>query len=195
MGLWNESLKAAPAFILQVPLLAWIISGDWKYGWFALMALVFGEFANVGEKYAFRHLGASSWGKRPSGCGTHNGKECVGCGAFSNPGEVSHSWGMPSGHAQITALAACFWTIYLVKSESDDNLVHVIVASVLLWLLAMSVWVQRVMVHCHSIPQVLTGAIFGTGFGVLSYAISQWVFPDKFISFIASVPNRNEAPR
>jgi len=118
----------------------------------------------------------------PSTCGTNTGIDCVGCGAF--PGrEAKESWGMPSGHAQTTAFAATYWTIYVIKKYNKDKKdgkkaskgqMYGSIAA--MWLLAIAVWIQRIYSKCHSLSQVIIGALIGVGLGFLGYYASSKIF-------------------
>lgn len=96
------------------------------------------------------------------------------------------TWGMPSGHTQVAAFAATFWTIYIalrVKNEKDpdkkkERWVQTSIGIPIIWGLVIIVCVQRVVVKCNTILQVSAGAIFGALLGLISYAICAKIFPD-----------------
>lgn len=122
----------------------------------------------------------SKLGMRPSGCGGKVNNNCTGCGIYPSFGKTSRTWGMPSGHAQITSFAATYWTLYIwskYKNEKDLKIkkelkVKAIVSTILMWCLSFLVWTQRVYSECHNIPQIIGGVIFGVLFGFLSYRIT-----------------------
>jgi membrane-associated phospholipid phosphatase len=185
-------ITSSPYTIYQAGILASIVTGDPKYVVFTLFAIIMGDGFNALEKkIAKKIMGSdSSIGKRPSGCGLGNGKEdeCTGCGIYPSFGNKSVTWGMPSGHAQITSFAATFWTIYVwmkYKNETDIEKkqilkIKAIVSTIIMWMLSAGVWCQRVMSSCHNIFQIIVGVIFGIIFGVIAYIISNFIFKNKY---------------
>ena len=184
-------LTSSPYTIYQAGLLAWLVTGDIKYGVFTFLAVIMGDGANYFEKkiarYVMEKLGYKKEGARPNGCGTSSGENCTGCGIYSSS-KTSHTWGMPSGHAQITSFAATYWTIYVwikYREETDKEkkqalFTSAIVSSIVMWLLAFAVWSQRVYSKCHSIFQIIVGMVIGIGFGILGYWVS---------SYLKNIPN------
>ena len=100
-------------------------------------------------------MSKSNIGKRPSGCGNKSDKSCTGCGIFPSPGKISTTWGMPSGHAQITSFAATYWSIYLwMKYKQEENIdvkeslkKHALVGTILMEVLCLIVCYQNVIVY------------------------------------------------
>ena len=151
-----------PYTIYITSLLAYLVSGDYKYALFFAFAILFGDGANALEKKIFKTASnKAKYGKRPSGCGNKKGI-CTGCGIYPEFNKKSKTWGMPSGHAQITSLAATFWTLYLIenyKENKSKDITKLIVQVVFLWILALSVWIQRIYSRCHSVQQVISWRI------------------------------------
>ena len=177
----KNTLTSMPYTIYVASLLAFLITGDNKYGLFFIFAILLGDGANMLEKKLFKMISKQAeYGKRPSGCGTRNGKVCTGCGIYSNPLKSSKTWGMPSGHTQITALAATFWTPYLIGKNKDKKIKRLEFRIILLWVVAIMVWIQRIYSRCHSLFQVGSGAVIGIGFGILSYYLCRKINKDKF---------------
>jgi len=187
ISIGKNILTTSPYTIYQAGLLAWLVTGDSKYGFFTLLAVVMGDGFNALEKQLAKKIMGpkSTLGARPSGCGGVK-NACTGCGIYPPSGKTSHTWGMPSGHAQITSFAATYWTIYVwtkYREETDEEkkqalLTSAIVSSIVMWLLALSVWSQRVYSKCHSVFQIIVGAMIGAIFGVVGYVISSKVFED-----------------
>ena len=185
-------ITSSPYTIYQAGILASIVTGDPKYVVFSLFAMIMGDGFNALEKKIAKKIMGddSSIGKRPSGCGIGNGKEddCTGCGIYPSFGNKSVTWGMPSGHAQITSFAATFWTIYVwmkYKNETDIEKkqilkVKAIVSTIIMWMLSAGVWSQRVMSSCHNIFQIIAGVMFGIIFGIIAYKISTCIFKNKY---------------
>lgn len=179
----------SPYTICQSGILATIVTGDPKYILFSVLLLIMGDGFNALEKKISKQiLGSdSSVGKRPSGCG--NGQSttnCTGCGIFSSCGVESKTWGMPSGHAQITSFAATFWTLYVwlkYRKETDPEAkriakIKAITSTTIMWTLAACVWSQRVISMCHSIPQIIVGVLAGMILGFIGYFISTFIIKD-----------------
>ena len=99
-------------------------------------------------------------------------KNAINCGCFidpNNPAKKSTSFGAPSGHAQI------MFTIATFISLSLNNKLY----SILLYLLAVYGGYTRIMMNCHTLSQVIMGAIFGVIIGYLcfivyDYCLSNW---------------------
>lgn len=193
-------LTTAPYTIYQAGLLAWLVTGDFKYGFFTLLTFVMGDGANFLEKkFAKKIMDVDdlvSIGERPNACGMVKTQDreisCTGCGIYPSSfyDEKNKTWGMPSGHAQITSFAAMYWTIYLWTKyrEATRNmkpcpqqkslLTRAIISSVVMWLLAFMVWSQRVYSRCHTKGQIFVGFVIGSLLGVLGYFISSKIFKD-----------------
>ncbi len=160
--LFKNIITSSPYTIHQTALLSWLISGDSLYGKFFALS-VSNELLNVMEKWAMRRMAPSKWGKRPNGCGTN----MEGCGIFPSNGKCSTSWGMPSGHAQITSCAAMFWTLHILKQRQLSRIGKEHAVVVVLWLLVCVVCSQRVHSQCHSVPQVVCGVLVGSLVGYI----------------------------
>ena len=186
-------ITSSPYTIYQAGILASIVSGDPKYILFSVFAFIMGDGFNALEKKIAKQIAKkimgddSCLGQRPSGCGNgQSTKNCTGCGIYPSRGTESKTWGMPSGHAQITSFAATFWTLYVwlkYKNETDPEPKRLaknraISSTAIMWTLAAVVWSQRVISLCHSIPQIIVGVIFGILFGVLAYFISTFIIKD-----------------
>ena len=191
-------ITSSPYTIYQAGILASIVTGDPKYILFSIFAFIMGDGFNALEKKIAKKImgNYSCLGQRPSGCGNglRNGRrKCTGCGIYPSHGTESKTWGMPSGHAQITSFAATFWTLYVwLKYKKDPNPEaknKAIASTAIMWTLAVCVWSQRVISLCHSIPQIIVGVIFGILFGALAYFISTFIVKDMPVA--VNSPNRN----
>lgn len=172
-------ITSAPYSIYTAGILAWIVSGNPQYGFFSLLAIIMGDGFNALEKQIAKKLMGknSTLGARPSGCGGSTNNNCTGCGIYPTAGGHSHTWGMPSGHAQITSFAASYWTTYIwMKYKQEINPVekkkikqHAIVSTIVMWSLALVIWTQRVYSRCHTIFQIVIGMIIGSLLGIFGY--------------------------
>jgi hypothetical protein len=181
-------ITTSPYTVYQAGILATIVSGDPKYALFTGLAFIMGDAFNAGEKLLSKKiLGEnSSIGQRPNGCGNgYLDSDCTGCGIYPSTTK-SLTWGMPSGHAQITSFAASYWTIYLWMKYLNETDIeakkvaknHAIVSTIIMWVLAACVWSQRVISMCHSILQIIAGVLFGTILGFIGYFISTLIIKE-----------------
>ena len=178
----KNNLVLTPTAVASATVLATVVSGDMQYLFFAGLLVVVGLINRALKSLTKSMSMFKNTGPRPSTCGTNTGIDCVGCGAF--PGrEAKESWGMPSGHAQTTAFAATYWTIYVIKKYNKDKKdgkkaskgqMYGSIAA--MWLLAIAVWIQRIYSKCHSLLQVIIGALIGVGLGFLGYYASSKIF-------------------
>lgn len=185
---FKNIITSSPYTIYQTGLLAMLVSGDVKYGFFTLLAIVMGDgFVFVEKSISKKIMGENSKkGNRPSGCGNRKEKNCSGCGIYSEKDSFSSTYGMPSGHAQITSFAASYWTVYVwMKYISEKNISkkkklkdYAIISTIIMWSLVMVVCGQRIYSKCHSFLQIIVGLLFGTIFGILGYFISTLLFKD-----------------
>jgi len=196
-------ITSSPYTIYQAGILATIVTGDYKYIFFSLLAFLMGDGFNAIEKNIVKNLLSNNKFQkiiqRPDGCGIGKyvenvgerdnwnklGEQFTGCGIY--PGtKKSTTFGMPSGHAQITSFSSTFWSIYvwmkyihekdLSKKSKLKN--QAIVSTVIMWSLSLVVWTQRVVSGCHSIFQIIIGVVCGIIFGILGYYISSLVLKD-----------------
>jgi len=71
---------------------------------------------------------------------------------------LKKSYGMPSGHSQVAGFASAF--VWWDATQMQQ---------IALALATLATLVQRVVSHCHSVPQVLSGFAVGAVFGLLCY--------------------------
>lgn len=85
-----------------------------------------------------------------------------GCGCFANlKMDGSKSFGFPSGHAQIVAFTAMFYTLYFGFCYK----------SLFMWIYFLIVCSQRIYIGCHNIFQVIGGSVIGTILGYFYYQL------------------------
>lgn len=100
--------------------------------------------------------------------------------------KIATSFGMPSGHSQITWAVAVYWLIVLYykdrENESEQQFKEkYIPTAIAIILLSLVVSFSRVRKGCHTIQQVIIGGIIGAGTGVLAFQL-QPDFSKKEIS-------------
>lgn len=162
----EKILIFVPYTIYQASLLAFIISGKIVYLYFTIVYMIFGELLNVLLKKGFSSILPVSISSRPSICGNSTGLNCNGCGIFPT-NNYNHTLGFPSGHAQMTAFACMFWTLYILESNHKNKYISIAI----LWLLTISVFIQRIYSKCHSVIQVSVGAIIGIIFALITFKL------------------------
>jgi len=116
-------------------------------------------------------------GRRPNGA--------TDCGAFLNfNNKLATSFGMPSGHSQLTWMVAAYLICYLYAErdtliEKTNKWKHhsravSIVFSVIIVLFAINVSYSRVYVeYCHTIQQVVIGGLLGVIMGIGVYVVQK----------------------
>ncbi len=80
------------------------------------------------------------------------------CSICNDGGDYSNRIGMPSGHVLMTTFIVY---IYLLDLSNNSNFYQYICGILIIFLVALS----RVKKQCHTIPQVIVGAVLGILFG------------------------------
>jgi len=177
-------LIGMPQIINLTSILSIIITGNIDLSYFLIYNLTFGNGLNALIKYILQktQILPKKIGQRPSGCG---GKKirglCRGCGIDANyQNKVgSTTYGFPSGHSQGTALAAAFWTLYIINSNKKLHVGHY-VSIILLWVITIAVMKQRMDCKCHNIYQVTTGMVLGLVLGIGGYYLCNKLAPNTY---------------
>lgn len=115
-----------------------------------LMAYVVGFMVNTKINEALKILIKQP---RPKGCEEEFGKD------------TAHHYGMPSGHAQMAFFSIAF--IYLTTKNQIVFLWMCLLGSITLY--------QRYNRKCHSIPQLVMGAVTGSIISMSIYWITKYV--------------------
>lgn len=157
----NKVLQAAPLIVYSIGLGAFFLTGEKLYLIFTIGVFFFGSILNK----LFKNITQTYFGnfkilQRPNPPKT-------GCGMFDDctfPG--SRSFGFPSGHAQIVAFAATFWSLYFWHTQRD------MARGIILFLLALLVGYSRIENGCHNTLQVAGGYLFGITFGALYFFLN-----------------------
>lgn len=128
-------------------------------------------------------------GDRPPGA--------INCCAFidwTKCNKLSDSFGMPSGHSQLAWFCFIYGTLYMATHIRKTNIdrykgrIWFIVSSCILLIMAITLSYSRVYLGCHTIQQVILGALIGIGFGLLSFWISSMIIDnDKDVDIFSSV--------
>lgn len=168
-------IQASPYFIPITILLSLLVtegSVRWPL-YFVFFYILFGDLANYCEKLITKKMFPTTPEFiRPS-------PPITGCGVFKDcNANGSKTFGFPSGHAQITTLAAMFWSLYVYRQTSLST-THKIIRISIMWILAILVWYSRVYIGCHNWIQISGGVVMGSLFGILSYFIVEDICAPK----------------
>lgn len=99
-------------------------------------------------------------GTRPSGA-----KDCS---DFIDPdNRLSSSYGMPSGHAQTSALFCTFMILMIINERYSKKLK--MVKCLFILLLTIAIMVSRIHFGCHTPQQVIVGGLIGTILGFIFF--------------------------
>ena len=99
-------------------------------------------------------------GERPQGA-----KDCS---DFIDPdNRLSSSYGMPSGHAQTSALFCTFMILMIINERYSDKLK--MVKCLVILLLTIAIMVSRIHFGCHTPQQVIVGGLIGTILGFIFF--------------------------
>lgn len=142
----------SPVIIYFAPLLGFLINQEPVNLYFFASSLLFGEVGNRLLKNTTKLLGPDFQPfQRPN-------PPLGGCSVFYDP-VSSGSWGMPSGHAQIAFMAGVFWVLYIFDNYKLTT--SRVFSIIVLLFMSLFISLSRVMIGCHTIPQVVIGGIIG----------------------------------
>lgn len=145
---------------------------------FAFGTLLFGFTGNIYLKQLSQYLFANFKPfQRPNppktGCGMF--PNCRGKHNISNRISGMYTFGMPSGHAQISTMFAVFWSLYLIN-QNDEMTIGKYMSIISLILFTIIVSYARIYVGCHNTIQVMVGSLIGLIFGIILYEISNRIY-------------------
>lgn len=155
MDLLNQGISLAPYAIVIISLLAFLISNDLLYIRFAFYSFLTMLLYTFLKKMAEKSDLPDYLVNRPR----------------NTLGYCSSDSGMPSGHAMIAGLTASFWLMYIWNQ--DETRLSKIVRSSLVLIIAGLIFWNRIENDCHTITQVLVGAIIGIILGMSFWSIEQ----------------------
>ena len=172
---FENALTASPTIIVATGLVALLLSKNVKLPLaFLVGEYLFGFSLNRLLKKGLKKMRPNrvDW-KRPVD------HPSTGCGSFPNPNynrDRDESFGMPSGHAQISAFAAAYLSVLILDRQKKNNVGVVdsnceklksFVVIGILWIIHYMIGGMRVKIRCHTKKQVLMGTIIGGIMGVL----------------------------
>ena len=159
--------RAWPVIIIIVPFLSYFLTNDISLLLLSVMLVLVDKFFTPFLKnFVFKNLmGSKSYpilgtGTRPKGA------KDTGC--FLTKKDIpSDTYGMPSGHAT----SAWFFSIYTINKifNSSMNQITKILGISLFIGLGFAIMYSRLIFRCHTIQQVIIGAILGSILGTLYY--------------------------
>ena len=165
-------LRAYPVIMMYSTLLLYIMTSDFDY-LYLFFALWIGEGINYNLKYNFfRPIFGDNIPFLGRGARPYGAKQC---GLFLSKKQKKKltSYGMPSGHSQNAALFSTFLILKLLNNKSNiSNLIKI--AYITIW--GLSVMISRWVFKCHTVQQILIGAMLGSFFGFSAFKIKDYVF-------------------
>lgn len=149
-------LEAFPFFIMAISIALAIVTKKVVWIYFSAGAIIC-EILNKIEKKGIQLISNDKIFERPN-------PPKHGCGWFhkDSPG---NTYGFPSGHAQFCGFFSVFWTLYLLKEKSK----YYVTLILAVWMIALTVTVDRVYIGCHNVLQVSVGFAFGIVYGWFCY--------------------------
>lgn len=164
--------RTLPAIIIISPILYGIVVHDHRAFIFSMMCLSCSGLNYVFKVYIFRPLYSFFQDENRNIPFLGRGTRCIGamnCGCFIIPtrsNQLSTTFGMPSGHVQITAFFSTFCSLY---SKS-------FITALVLWLMTIYMGMERIRLRCHTVQQVIVGGIIGYVLGWLCFNSIGYMF-------------------
>jgi dolichyldiphosphatase len=172
MNIFDIVARAYP-LIIQVIVLGHFIGTRNKESIYLFVWFLFNEFINKSSKlllksvFKDKEIPILGKGERPQ---TKN------CGMIAD-GSKSSSYGTPSGHSQF----ASFFSLYSVLVINDLPIEQAVkyVYFVLLGLVAIWIMYTRLQFKCHTIQQIIFGALIGGILAFIAYKIKKTTMVNK----------------
>ena len=92
------------------------------------------------------------------------------CGAFIDeytPNLLSNTYGMPSGHSLESMIISVFLIMYV--HTYHKNSLNKTILIIALGLVGISICISRVILGCHTIPQIIIGGVLGSIIGYYGF--------------------------
>jgi membrane-associated phospholipid phosphatase len=141
-----EGFKDLIVYLLSIsPIFLYIISAGLYFTTFNTVHLkaIAGMIGTVGSSEFLKYNVIGSLSPRPD--------DATDCNLFCNDGKQGNKPGMPSGHSSHVSFFSGFY------AQQTNN----IYAQSALAVYALMVMISRYMKHCHTIPQIISGALYG----------------------------------
>ena len=185
INILDNLLSSMPYNIYLSSFVVSIVTCNYNLLYFTLYIILFGDGLNALTKQILKKskLIPDNFGLRPSGCGGNKIKNmCRGCGIYPKYSDStgSRTFGFPSGHAQITSLAASFWIIYIIKKNKHKITHKHYISIILILCIFVLVCRQRLKSKCHNLFQIIGGTIYGTILGISGYYLCNKISPETY---------------
>ena len=158
--------RAYPMFVVLYSFLNGLLDNGRESILFGSYLLVMDIFNHILKHWVFKPMmKGKCWPILGYGC---RPPKCRNTGLFKDGG-VATSYGMPSGHAQISWIFTTYWILKL-WNDGERSIESKILPIMLLLGTAMLVCYSRVRwAACHSVQQVIVGTIIGISLGFVGY--------------------------
>ena len=186
INIFDNLLVTMPYIIYVSSFLSATVTNNYELLYFSLYIMIFGDGLNALTKQLFKKskIIPISLGLRPSGCGGNRVRDmCRGCGIFPSFTDKigSRTFGFPSGHAQITSLAASFWIMYIIRKNKNKRYkAKQYISIILILIIYLLVCRQRIMSKCHNLFQIVAGSIYGSVLGIAGYYLCNKIAPNTY---------------
>jgi len=160
--------RAYPVFIVLYSFLSGLLHNCRESILFGFYLLGTDIFNNILKRWVFgpimrnKCLPILGYGCRPA--------KCMNTGLFKD-GKISTSYGMPSGHAQISWTFTTYWILKLWNERERSRESKILPILFLLYCSLLISYSRVWWAKCHSIQQVIIGSIFGIFLGILGYIL------------------------
>tara|TARA_Y100000996_G_C22209651_1_gene514877 strand:+ start:25 stop:597 length:573 start_codon:yes stop_codon:yes gene_type:complete len=165
--------RVGPLFYILGPLFTILLTQKIKYI-LIIIGLIVNQLINEGIKRIIK-------APRPSNKGTLKNID-TGCDLFPNCNHKHkhNTYGMPSGHAQVSGYIAMLYTLDILYSNIITNPTSKYISISILWLISIFICWTRFYIKCHSIPQLCVGVLLGGIVGLLSYILFYKLYPNDW---------------
>tara|TARA_Y100000389_G_scaffold124154_1_gene121506 strand:+ start:331 stop:849 length:519 start_codon:yes stop_codon:yes gene_type:complete len=113
-------------------------------------------------------------------------KGAMNCSSYINcSNKLSKSYGMPSGHSQSMGVFLGFWLFYMWDKHKGQSLSTLnLIGALCILITSIFVLYSRVVIGCHSVPQVVVGFIIGISIGVTAFKLYESKLKDIFETLV-----------
>lgn len=110
------------------------------------------------------------------------------CGLFLDGRPGNTTFGMPSGHSQITWAIGTYLILRIIEHQTNTIKKWIIILLIGTWMVYVA-YSRVYIANCHTIQQVIIGGLIGVGCG---YFI--WKMESTFIQWIRSIKSIKDIP-
>jgi membrane-associated phospholipid phosphatase len=160
-------VRAYPMFIVIYSLMEGLLNNNEKNLLLGVILLISDFFNQFLKNYIFLPLIGKEnkipifgYGRRP--------KNSKNSGLFKD-GSMATSYGMPSGHAQISWLFTTYWILKIRNNQQRSDISKIVSITILVFLASMVTYSRVYWAKCHTIQQILIGMVVGIILGYIVY--------------------------